>query len=121
RRLPRVVQLVEHPHAVRALAFSPDGRRFAVGGEDQEARDGAVKVWETASGRLLCTLLNQEGGVGRLEFAPDGRRLLSLTLNVAAQDNKPAIKGTARVYDVESGRLLLWIRHEPRGSAAAFR
>jgi WD40 repeat protein/predicted Zn-dependent protease len=121
QRLPRVVQLVEHPHPVRALAFSPDGRRFAVGGYDDATRSGVVQLFETATGRLLHTLGDHAGGVGHLEFTPDGRRLLTQTFNAAAQDKKPAINGAARVYDVESGRLLVGpIRHENWVVAAVF-
>jgi WD40 repeat protein/tRNA A-37 threonylcarbamoyl transferase component Bud32 len=50
-----------------ALAFSPDGRRLAA------ETDGAVKVWDLATGAASLAL--PAGSGGPLAWSPDGRRL----------------------------------------------
>src|SRR5580698_1222749 len=60
-----------HSAAVTSVAFSPDGSILASGG-----RDGAVKLWNLASGSELRTL----GGSGQITstaFSPDGRIVAS--------------------------------------------
>jgi len=53
------------------LAFSPDGRRLAVGA------DRAVQVWDAAARRLLLVLELAENGLNHhLSFSADGTQLL---------------------------------------------
>jgi WD40 repeat protein len=52
------------------LAFSPDGSRLAVGGQD-----GTVKVWDAATGQELLSFQAHCGGITGLAFSPDGQRL----------------------------------------------
>ena len=54
------------------LVFSPDGKTLAAGGWD-----GAVRLWEVATGRERRFLRGHFGTVLSLAFSPDGRRLLS--------------------------------------------
>lgn len=51
------------------VAFSPNGKLFAVAGS------GVAEAWETASWQRVATLGGYVKGVNALTFSPDGRRL----------------------------------------------
>jgi WD40 repeat protein len=59
---------------VEALAFSPDGARFASGGWG-----GIIRVWDAASGRKLLEIASGGNCVFALAFSPDGRHLAAGT------------------------------------------
>jgi WD40 repeat protein len=79
-----------HANAVRALAFSPDGRRLASGGDDR-----TIKVWEATgptvprhapvppagcpnvASRSLLVGNVESNGVQSVRFSPDGRHILT--------------------------------------------
>jgi len=63
-----------------------------------------VRVWD-GEGRLLHRLEGHQGRVWSVAFAAEGGRLAS------ASDD-----GTVRVWNVESGKLLLTIYHLPNGA-----
>ena len=75
-----------HDASVHDLAYSPDGNRIATAGAD-----GAVRVWDSSSGKLIHTLPLPSGVAARsVTFAPKGSLLAA---------------GTSR------GEILLW-NHE---------
>ncbi|MHC4860113.1 MAG: WD40 repeat domain-containing protein, partial [Planctomycetota bacterium] len=57
---------------INALVFSPDGTRLASG-----SRDGAVRLWDVATGRQVAVLRGHRRPVFSLAFSPDGRTLAS--------------------------------------------
>jgi WD40 repeat protein len=57
---------------VRAVAVSPDGRLLA-------AVEGGVWLYETAFGGLITKLAGHSSEVTDIAFAPDGRRLVSVS------------------------------------------
>lgn len=70
------------------IALSPDGRLAASGG-----RDGSLKLWDTATGRLLRDLYGHVNEITDLTFSSDSRRLLSGSLDT-----------TVALWDVVTGQ-----------------
>ena len=69
---------------ILSMAFSPDGRRLA-----SAAQDGTVKLWETATGREILTLVHgRDELLTGVSFSPDGRQIVSTSKS-----------GTVKVWD----------------------
>jgi WD40 repeat protein len=66
----------EHHGWIQSVAFAPDGKRFASGGDD-----GAVRVWNVATGDEERTWKADAGGVSAVLFVDGGR-------TVAAADDR---------------------------------
>jgi RNA polymerase sigma factor (sigma-70 family) len=64
-----------HAGAVRAVAFSPDGKLLAASSDDKNM----VVLWDRGSGRKLREILiaDKNSPPNRLQFSPDGKRLYS--------------------------------------------
>jgi WD40 repeat protein len=72
------------------MAFSPDGKRLAAGGENN-----LVKVWDVQTGTVLQTLPGHRGDVYTVAFSHDGRWIAS-----GSEDS------TVKIWDARSGELV---------------
>ncbi len=61
-------KLEGHVSQAKHVAFSPDDRRLVSGGWDKG------RLWDVATGKALG-VLEQQSGVGRVAFSPDGKRV----------------------------------------------
>ncbi len=71
---------------VDAVAYSPDGRRLAVGSY------GRVTVWDLAGARVEKVLTNVLAAVNDVRFSPDGTLL-------AVAGGQPSAKGDLRLFE----------------------
>ena len=79
--------------AVRAMAFSPDGRWLATTGGLLEAK--TVRVWNVVTGKELFRHDLPEPGY-EVAFSPSGRYLLSVS-------RQGTLEGAAQIWDVGTG------------------
>jgi WD40 repeat protein/serine/threonine protein kinase len=94
-----------HRDWIHAVAFSPDGKTLATGGNDQ-----TVKLWSAADGREIVSFQGHSQWVLALAFSPDGGQL------VTASNDK-----TVRLWDVGSGKeVQAMAGHRPWACAVAF-
>ncbi len=84
----------DDPFPSMRVALSRDGRRIIGGG-----RDGAVKVWDDATGKPTLTLKGHTGWITSVAFSPDGRRFAS----AGAEINGPR---QMRVWDAGTGQQI---------------
>jgi WD40 repeat protein/serine/threonine protein kinase len=81
-----------HSAYVRALAFSPDGKRLASGACYP---DNSVRLWSVPAGEAVAVLSGHQNEVYSVAFSPDGSRLASGSFDK-----------TARLWDAVAGKLL---------------
>jgi WD40 repeat protein len=73
------------------VTFSPDNRYIMT-----TQKDNVVKVWDSASNKLMLTLVGHTNTVWSAAYSPDGKRIVT-----------GGADGTARVWDAQSGAQLL--------------
>ena len=99
RTMQIVTRLEAHPGKIKALAFTPNGRFLASGGEDR-----IVRLWDAQTGSLVRALAGHTKGVRVVAFTPDGKLLVS-----ASNDQ------TMKIWDVDTGRLVRSIQVTTQG------
>jgi WD40 repeat protein len=98
-----------------AIALSPDGRRFATGTSELEAKGSEphrIRIWDAATGTLRQEGPRDHGArvtMGALAFSPDGKRLLW-----GDEDT------TVNLWDLETGEVWKFPGHKESCTGVAF-
>jgi WD40 repeat protein len=85
-------RLLLSPSSYPCMKFSPDSRILAVG-----ETDGVLRLWDATDGSLKCDLAGHTLQIQFLDFAADGKTLVSGAKGAANPENKP-----------EPVELLIW-------------
>jgi WD40 repeat protein/predicted Ser/Thr protein kinase len=83
----RSLYVLPHDGSIYAVAFASDGRRFVTG------CNGTVRIWETASGRLIRSWDSGPSWINAVAFSPDDTLLAT------------ASAGAVRLWDADTGVL----------------
>lgn len=96
--------LAGHKGGTRALAFFPDGKHLASGGDDH-----IIRIWDLER-HTSRAVEGHDGPVYALAISPDGRRMVSAGADLVA-----------RLWDVSSGKVLALLEgHTASIRAVAF-
>jgi WD40 repeat protein len=98
RRIPRRKREDEKP-MMAALAFAPDGQTFACAHYEP-----TIRLWDRSSGKQLREFQGDQNGVYHLFFFPDGKTLVSESLNHNFPGSPPSVY--VRIWDLTTGKEL---------------
>jgi WD40 repeat protein/tRNA A-37 threonylcarbamoyl transferase component Bud32 len=135
---------LDHDSVVDLIAFSADGTRILTANREWDA---AVHVWDARTGTPLCPAMKHPSHIGVALFAPNAAKVLSADYErailwdatsgqvvhtfpqqhvrtaVFSPDGRMLLLGggdkTARLWDVETGKVVGLILHHPTDVVAA--
>ena len=90
---------------IRAIAVSPDGKRIARSGSDNN-----VRIWDAETGKEL--LKYRADGLISLAFSPDSKRLVGASCKEGRRD--AAETSVVTVWEAGTGKELLAIKTPER-------
>jgi RNA polymerase sigma factor (sigma-70 family) len=92
---------------VYSVAFAPDGKALAAGGE----YDNTIRLWDLTTGKPFRQFVGHNGPVGVVAFSPDGRSLAS----------SGQWESAVRLWDVATGKeRRQWHGHQEGATGVAF-
>lgn len=104
-----------HSNGVLTVAFTPDSRVVATGGND-----GMVRLWESGTGTILRALDGDGNAVTALACAPRGSLLAAAIVRRGGEGSSEQINEIA-VWNLDSGRTVRTLRgHRDRIDALTF-
>lgn len=80
-----------HKGTISSVSISPDGSKAVSGAHAPQFFDRDARLWDLASGRLLCKLVGNSVGVFSTGYSPNG--------DCIATGGGGAVKGSQWVYD----------------------
>ena len=105
-----------HEDGVEAVAFSPDGKYVI-----SASREQTVRVWEAATGKEVSVVNYVDGVlyVYAVGFSPGGKYVVSGGCDQLAIEDT-CLRGSARVWDAETGKEIARMIHDDRVNSVAF-
>jgi WD40 repeat protein len=74
---PELFAPQSHRGAIKALAYSADGKLLASGGGDVSGDDNTVKIYDVRANTELRTLTGHTGNINGVAFVPDNQTVIS--------------------------------------------
>lgn len=84
--------------AMRAIAFSPDGKLLISGGNDN-----FVKVWNAETAEFVRELYRFESYVSRIAISPDSRKIVAASYDT-----------TSKLFDLQTGAIIADLGKQPK-------
>lgn len=89
QKLETVIQR-GHYAAIKAVAFTPDGKYLLTG-----SRDKSIKLWDVTSGRELRSYLGHSATINDIDVSDDGKHFVSSSADM-----------TAILWEISTGKLI---------------